>query len=445
MSVPGNSEGLFPASELLLGSTRFDLIPKLFYVKYGLASTEPLSFASELYLAHIRVFNGFRESKPRKNGPDDFLRAFSALFESVRDDGFDPSSRIPLNPDRNLENGAHRVATAYFFGLEVPTTVAQRDDAHRWTYAWFLKSGLDRNWADFIALERVRLSSDARVVLVHGAVASDLDEEIRDTLLRFGAVFYASELDLDADEYEHLVHESYSGEEWLEHPTKGQGRAREYVSKAYGLGHVRVYVLIGMDDDSAIAAKAAVRELVGRRHHVIHIPDSHEQNIQLASALFSPTTREFFADLRPAQGSALIDQLRQLDDALAAVGVSRSEVCVTGSSVMDALGIRKGRDLDVLHLGRVCDALKQNGVGCHCSESEWYGSSEWELVNDPRQHFYFRGFKFAHPEVVRAMKAARRERPKDLRDVRLLRAWRMRSRLRNARRTVGRAFRNTFR
>ena len=444
MSVMQNSEHLLPAAELLLGSTRFDLVPKLLYIKYGLAPTEPLCFAPELYLAHIRAFNGFREAEPRKLGPDDFLNAFSELFESVRNDGFDSRCRIPLTPDRNPQNGAHRVATAHFFGLKVPTTVVQRDYARHWTYAWFLKRGLDRNWADFIALERVRLSSDARAVLVHGAVASDLDGEIHETLHRFGAVFYASEFHLDADEYEHLVRESYSGQEWLEDPINGQDRARKYVSKAYGSGLVRAYVLIGMDDDAAIAAKAAVRELVGRRHHAIHIPDSHEQNIQLASALFSPTTRELFADFRPPQGSALIDQLQQLDDALAAVGVSRSEVCVTGSSVMDALGIRKGRDLDVLHSGRKCDALEQNGIGCHCSESGWYGSSPLEIVNDPRKHFYFRGFKFAHPEVVRMMKSARRERPKDVRDVRLLRTWRARSRLRNARRTVRRAFGNTF-
>jgi hypothetical protein len=59
------------------------------------------------------------------------------------------------------------------------------------------------------------------------------------------------------------------------------------------------------------------------------------------------------------------------------------------------------------------------GLGSHHTELAHYGVDPDEIIYNPEHHFYLAGLKFCTLNVVKVMKARRRE-PKDLIDLGLI-------------------------
>ena len=54
-----------------------------------------------------------------KNGFENYCSTFLKLYESIKEDGFDPKKYIPLDGEHNPINGAHRLAVALYIGSNV--------------------------------------------------------------------------------------------------------------------------------------------------------------------------------------------------------------------------------------------------------------------------------------------------------------------------------------
>ena len=90
----------------LLTHKRFDVV-----VKYLYAANLSSEFYKNAYKEHLKIWNGFHERNPKKNGFEEFDNAFKSIINNTVDEP------VPVNPDGHIANGAHRLAAALYLSL----------------------------------------------------------------------------------------------------------------------------------------------------------------------------------------------------------------------------------------------------------------------------------------------------------------------------------------
>lgn len=75
---------------------------------------------------------------------DDYVASAASLCRSMASHGFDPSCAIPIDPDGELLNGAHRLGCALALGIESVPVIheTRRVWAPAWDYEFFVANGM---------------------------------------------------------------------------------------------------------------------------------------------------------------------------------------------------------------------------------------------------------------------------------------------------------------
>ena len=409
----------------LLNPKRFDLTAKYIYGLHrhlNLAS----GWARELYLEHIRVWNGCNEADGAgKNGAQAFLDSFDRLLDSIRDSGFDDRrSLVPIDRNNLIIDGAHRVAACLLYNCNV-TCVRLDIRANEYGSEFFkqntrhVAAGLSPACADAMALEYCKLNPDTYIVAVFPAGAGH-DQAIRKILLDCGAIVHEKQVRLFNSGPLNLIRQIYSGEPWLGgHQLKFAGACRKARACFPHQGPLRVYVLESRDLSDVTAAKAKLRRLFNIGNDSVHINDRHDETIRAAQILFNANSIHFMNYARPNYFDRFYQLVYQYRDWLERYGLDPDYFCVDGSAVMSAYGIRPPQDLDYLHHGYE-DMITGNPQICsHNSDAHHHVTPIDDILFNPRNHFFFDGVKFASLGLIRAMKNRRGE-PKDRQDVKLI-------------------------
>ena len=74
---------------------------------------------------------------------DNYVDKATALFDSMKDNGFDRRCPIPIDPNNELLGGAHRLACA--LALDLSVYVEKKSEsvwAPAWGIGWFWKAGM---------------------------------------------------------------------------------------------------------------------------------------------------------------------------------------------------------------------------------------------------------------------------------------------------------------
>ena len=125
-----------------------DLVIKWRLFKHLLGGRDP--YAVTLYRWHIekRRSSGFVDGEKQKatdaSTLDHYVSEAEILLRSMADNGFDDSHPVPVDPNRELLGGAHRVACAIALGF--PVCIEQRSEkawAPAWGIRWFIDNGAD--------------------------------------------------------------------------------------------------------------------------------------------------------------------------------------------------------------------------------------------------------------------------------------------------------------
>lgn len=127
-------------AENLLSKYRFDIFVKYYYVKSYMES-EDITEAKEIYLSHIKAFNNFYEPDGRKNSANDFVEKFNSLIENIKFCNNLDRTVIPVSTTGIPIDGAHRIAIALYFNLEVKYCVFDLLDG-KYDEEFFLQRGM---------------------------------------------------------------------------------------------------------------------------------------------------------------------------------------------------------------------------------------------------------------------------------------------------------------
>lgn len=406
--------------DLLTGS-RFDIVPKLLYAEYRELRIDSL-WARKVYEAHIHAFNGCQEGDGSgKSGIGAFIAAYNTLLDSIKAVGFDPTlSLVPVDRNGIVIDGAHRVAACIQYHRKI-NTVTFEMNANSYNYEFFLDKGLDQEYCDAVALEYCRLNPRSYIVSVFPSAVGN-EQDVRSILEQHGEIFYARQVKLSRLGSVNLVRQMYDGEHWVgSFANRFEGAQHKAAECFRTEGPVRVYVFTSDDFDKVKAVKQQIRELFGISNHSVHVNDTHEETVRLGQLLLNANSVHFLNNARLTTFPRFQAHFENYKKVLREQRVDGERLCIDGSAVMAAYGIREARDLDYLHYGydNLGFDYPPELIGSHNSEIAHHITTRDDIIFNPRNHFYYDGIKFASLGIIRALKQKRGE-TKDFEDVALI-------------------------
>ncbi len=252
-------------AEELINPRRIDVIAKYYYIK-ARETGENLEFAKELYEKHIEAFSdgtfeeqgdGYKKSLER------YFEVFDNLIDDFKDRGFDETlSVIPIGKNNEILDGAHRVACAIYFKLDVKVMKIDSISVD-YGFKFFKKRLLDDFYLDFIAKEYVALDRDVYVMFVWPKVGTEENTEYIDDSLKQDEIniLYKKKIKLDKQGLWNVIFNTYKDEHWIGNPKsefKGIGENRDLSYSKDGCFYV--YILNNTNFENLVTKKDDLRK-----------------------------------------------------------------------------------------------------------------------------------------------------------------------------------------
>ena len=137
----------------LVSQYRYDVFIKYYYVQAYITKSN-FNFAKKVYLNHIKSFNNFVEPDGRKINPNDFIKNFNDLIDSVKKEGIDKTI-IPITPNGEIIDGAHRLSVALYLNLKIHFAIFDLLDAN-YGKDFFINRGFNQEYAKIIDKEIIK-------------------------------------------------------------------------------------------------------------------------------------------------------------------------------------------------------------------------------------------------------------------------------------------------
>ena len=374
----------------LLTHKRFDVV-----VKYLYAANLSSEFYKNAYKEHLKIWNGFHERNPKKNGFEEFDNAFKSIINNTVDEP------VPVNPDGHIANGAHRLAAALYHQRPINTrnTNSKENYPIEADYKVFHKKGLQKHILQRTALEYAKLKSNTHVICLFPVAHTRMDE-VMNIIEKHSNIFYKSSEVLNATGQLGLVKEIYLSDGWANE----KGIRKKCKQCFRGMSKVTFVLIDAKNLDTVKEMKKEIRALFKVGNHSVHINDYHVDTIRIAKTVFNDNSIHFLNNRK----DVLLPNYKQLMSDTK----SDDNTIMTGSTVLSLYGLRDCKDIDLIYFNNPPVDSHNQYVGT------LYKLTIDEMFNNPMYHLYYNGFKYVSLDVIKNMKKLRNE-PKDVIDVKL--------------------------
>ncbi len=432
---------------------RLDLIIKYLQAKNYLSSIYNKD-VEDLYIRHIIMRTGGIEPedclthKTDKTSVIDYLNSFKNLILDMKQNGFNPKYPIPVDKNKKMLNGAHRIATALALNIkEIPTEEVQESSFYPWDFNWFQENGFSVEDKQRILKGYVDLHLENCSLFVIWQPAlryyGHIQKLIQDHLDIVGS------FDLDFEDnyiaFYNILLEIY---EFNIRQLNGDDTTIFEKAKLLSADYLNFRIVVASnqyknsnEDISKLAkqAKQDIRDFLDHRlpkkvFCTSHSSDGQKETQYLANILLSPNNIKHLK-MRQAimRHGEFIQNIRKLSNFLPNIDIHNTdEICVVRSGSMSALGILENSDLDFVIASK---HRKKFGNGAISLSSVPYDIEEYNkigyqnilidddvLISDDNYHFYFKGLKFANLEIIKNKKLLLLKK-KDAQHLRLIELW----------------------
>ena len=374
----------------LLTHKRFDVV-----VKYLYAANLSSEFYKNAYKEHLKIWNGFHERNPKKNGFEEFDNAFKSIINNTVDEP------VPVNPDGHIANGAHRLAAALYHQRPINTRNANSNENYpiEADYKVFHKKGLQKHILQRTALEYAKLKSNTHVICLFPIAHTRMDE-VMNIIEKHSNIFYKSSEVLNATGQLGLVKEIYLSDGWANE----KGIRKKCKQCFRGMSKVTFVLIDAKNLETVKEMKKEIRALFKVGNHSVHINDYHVDTIRIAKTVFNDNSIHF---LNNRKDTLFPNYKKLMSDTK-----SDDNTIITGSTVLSLYGLRDCKDIDLIYFNNPPVDSHNQYVGT------LYKLTLDDIFNNPMYHLYYNGFKYVSLDVIKNMKKIRNE-PKDVIDVKL--------------------------
>lgn len=395
--------------------------------------------ATELYHKHIHIRTGSIEpgSEHIKSNINDYFQHFNHLLVSLAR-GFDPRWPIPISPINQLPlNGAHRLAASLALEQLPVLTYDDSNIGGTWDMDWFADNGFNKSEIHNLVkgFSYLQKYNGVNVAILWDPVNA-LWDDIEADLSKDFNIILKEKIALLPPGFNEFIRDVYSYDYG---PVIGENIENKV--KILSNNRPRCRVLF-MEKKSSRTIKE-IKSEVRLKHHkmnpldlfsTIHISDSSSEYIHLEKLILNELNMKIL-NTRTVMDSNFISNLENYRQQIINFNININHCCVVGSSILNALNLRKADDIDftllesirmhhfdkgVTHIDSLTDVVTFNYPRSFSLKNS--AITDQQLILQPKHHFYIRGLKFASPYIVLERKQHQR-REKDFRDIKLLGAF----------------------
>ena len=384
-----------------------------------------------LYARHIMAWTqgkeGFMPSSGRiKDGVQEYIDEARKIIEDIKANGFDKSHAVPLSSDNEPLDGIHRIASC--IEADEPVWIKRCPGLKpeiKLYYKWYMENGFDTD--DLLRIYRAYcdLYKGAFGIVVLFGPALDLWNYLLKQLERqFKLVGYV-DLNFESNyiAYENLINEMYFYK-WVYNSDEINHKI-----SLLKLAPLKLRVIVLSDENSKENFYGKLKEFKLNMREAtffdfddielqIHSSDNEEEANHLAKVLLSPNNLNVIRHrFNNNYRKEFIDNIVKIKKIIMEAGVPLDEILVVNSMVLEALGIRNARDIDVMCRQENKGRLTENGLDT--SSWPYYCENINRLLTDDNCYFIFNGMKFLNIDFLKEKKQ-KGGREKDKRDIRLI-------------------------
>ena len=321
---------------------------------------------------------------------------FKSIINNVVDEP------VPVNDEGHLANGAHRLAAALYHQRPINARQTTQDENYPIfaDYNFFRDKGLSSDILKRSALEYAKLKSNTHVICLFPIAHTRLDE-VMDIINEHCNIFYHSSETLNSRGQIGLIKEIYLKDGWANE----QGIQRKCDQCFMGKTNITFVLVDAKDLETVKEMKKKIRSLFNVGNHSVHINDTHEEAVRIAKTVFNDNSIHFLNNRKIATFS---NYKKLMSDTS-----PNDNTVITGSTVLSLYGLRDCKDIDSIYYENAPADSHNQYLETH------YKLSVDDIVNDPRNHLYYNGFKYVSLDVIKNMKTIRNE-SKDIVDVQLI-------------------------
>jgi hypothetical protein len=421
-------------------SGRLDIIIKYLYALNKLSKLPEFINVDvdELYHKHLHIRTGSKEpgDEIRKSNINCFIKIFDSLIESMQS-GFDYHYPVPISSLNNLPlNGAHRLAASLATGLKPSVVMSSENIGGSWNASWFLRSGFSKNELyNVVKSFTYSQNHEDMYLLILWEPSSIHWEDIRDDLCTNFNFVHEEIVELERGGFNEFIRDVYSFD-WG--PKVGENIERKINLLKNIDSRFKYFVLESKIPLTLISIKNIKNQIRERykktcpidNFTTLHISENKDEFKHLEDILLNEKNMKIL-NTRKSLDNEFIDLLCKYRNKLKELGIHKNQCCVVGSSVLNALSLRKADDIDFTLLHDIRMKKFDNGV-TKMDEIDVVSYNyprtfsliknkitDNQLIKNPKNHFFLRGFKFADPKIILTRKQHQR-REKDIRDINLL-------------------------
>lgn len=436
----------FKIAKNLINKNRLDLVVKYLYAKEFLESENnaySTGVYKDLYIRHILMrtmgiepVDSYRNEISEKNNIDNYVDSFHNLIMSIKEQGYNVNYPIPLSSDGLLENGAHRVAVASLFDMDIPIENAKQ--GWSWDFDWFNDNGFNVEDKQRILKGFTDIHSDKCAIFVVWNPLFKYVDNVKNVLSNYFEI--VGDVDLDFEDnyiaFTNALLEIYEPNISKNNDETVIREKAKLLQASYLSFKVIVVTNQNKNANKSISelSKICKKDIRDLFNHLlpkecfctVHSSDDEAECRYLASILLSPNNiKHLKMRLTTESGHNFVRRIRNLPSFLKTIEIfDPNDICVIGSGVMTALGVQKDSDSD---LDFIIDYKYRDKFGWNTvflNDDYDIGMSDKIaqrpkniqdniLIHNDEYHFWFKGIKFANLEIIKDRKILS-SRPKDL-------------------------------
>jgi len=369
-----------------------------------------------MYISHIQCINNFTETVdwPNDNGLKDKNKCilyFNRLIENIKKYGFNKDFPIPVGNNKIIINGAHRLATCYYFNINPIIKSLNKEGCLEYNYNFFFKRdttgpicnagpNLKIIYGDFSTLEAIKHCKNMRAMILFPNSYTDNDTELKNIIKQYGYIYYKKSVKLNKIGLNNLIQECYRGEKWIGGLFPTTKHAELKTNFCYDDNYTTIYVINMNNINQIIEMKEKCRTLFNKEKHSLHVTDYPHDTFRVASTLLNDNSIHFLNNKKGTISGKLQYYLNQYFETLKKL--NKADFCVSSSGILDMYGLREANDIDYLHYSDQDIGLKN--ISPH--KDKWlnyYHTDKHDIIYNPENHFFFNGFKFASLDCIKKL------------------------------------------
>ena len=313
-----------------------------------------------------------------------------------------------------------------------------------------LKYLTDEITDDFSATAYAENNKDCGVVLIWPqALNLGLDSQVIEELSGIATILYRKDINMSLEAGRNLLMQIHEGKPWWEQEIDNEVPKRFTTQTLH-------FVLFKYDDINKLRKwKKDFREELGLGKVIFHLSDPdcekhigvqcackpdqdtfHRESLKHVHLLLNKNSLKFLEEARPCKLELFDKHMALFKDWVKGNNINPQDCCIDNGTVLAAYGLRDSHDLDFLYSGQFVNTGIP-GVDCHnffyqeIREQLDLEIDKDQIINDPNNHFYYKGFKFCSIDILELIKRDRlvngQRREKDIRDFNLIQALKSKS------------------